>query len=33
VGRDGYLKAAYPSAVEPTDPLIIGAIEKELGGA
>ena len=33
VGRDGYLRAAYPSAVEPTDALIIGAIEKELGGA
>jgi glutathione peroxidase len=33
VGRDGYLRAAYPSAVEPTDPMIIAAIEKELDGA
>jgi glutathione peroxidase len=33
VGRNGYLKSAYPSAVEPTDPLIIAAIEKELAGA
>ena len=33
VGRDGYLKAAFASAVEPTDPLLIAAIEKELSGA
>ena len=30
VGRDGYLKAGFTSAVEPTDPRIIAAIEKEL---
>ena len=30
VGRDGYLKAGFASAVEPTDPLIVAAIEKEL---
>jgi len=33
VGRDGYLKAGFSSAVEPTDPLIIAAIERELAGA
>jgi glutathione peroxidase len=33
VGRDGQLKAAFPSAVEPTDPLVIAAIETELAGA
>lgn len=32
IGRDGQLKAAFPSAVEPTDPLVIAAIEKELTG-
>jgi glutathione peroxidase len=31
VGRDGRLKAAFPSAVEPTDARMIAAIEKELG--
>jgi glutathione peroxidase len=31
IGRDGYLKAAFTSAVEPTDPRIVAAIEKELG--
>jgi glutathione peroxidase len=31
IGRDGYLKAGFTSAVEPTDPRIIAAIEKELG--
>ncbi|MGA7581679.1 MAG: glutathione peroxidase [Pseudolabrys sp.] len=31
--RDGYLKAAFNSAVEPTDPIIIAAIEKELTAA
>ena len=33
IGRDGQLKAAFASAVEPTDPLLIAAIEKELAGA
>ena len=33
IGRDGQLKAAFPSAVEPTDPVVIAAIEKELAGA
>jgi glutathione peroxidase len=33
IGRDGQLKAAFPSAVEPTDPLVITAIERELTGA
>jgi glutathione peroxidase len=33
VGRDGQLKAAFPSAVEPTDPLVITAIERELADA
>jgi glutathione peroxidase len=30
VGRDGHLKGAFPSVVEPSDPQITGAIEKEL---
>jgi glutathione peroxidase len=30
VGRDGYLKAGFTSAIEPTEPRIIAAIEKEL---
>lgn len=30
VGRDGRLKAAFPSAVEPMDARVIAAIEKEL---
>jgi glutathione peroxidase len=30
IGRDGYLKAAFTSAVEPTEPRIITAIEREL---
>ena len=30
VGRDGYLKAGFTSALEPTDPRIVAAIEKEL---
>ena len=30
VGRDGYLKASFTSAIEPNDPRIIAAIEKEL---
>jgi len=32
IGRDGQLKAAFPSSVEPTDPLVIAAIEQELAG-
>jgi len=32
IGRDGSLKAGFSSAVEPTDPLIIVAIERELVG-
>ena len=30
VGRDGHIVAAFPSEVEPTDPRVIMAIEKEL---
>jgi glutathione peroxidase len=30
VGRDGRLRAVFPSAVEPTDARVIAAIEKEL---
>jgi len=30
VGRDGYLKASFTSALEPTDTAIVVAIEKEL---
>jgi glutathione peroxidase len=33
IGRDGQLKAACPSAVEPTDPPVVAAIERELAGA
>lgn len=33
IGRDGYLKAAFPSAVDPTDPRLVVAIEKELMAA
>jgi glutathione peroxidase len=33
IGRDGYLKAAFTSAVEPTGPLIVAAVERELGAA
>jgi glutathione peroxidase len=32
IGRDGRLKAAFTSAVEPTDPKVIAAIESELAG-
>ncbi len=32
VGRDGRLKASFTSAVEPTDPKVIAAIENELSG-
>ena len=31
IGRDGYLKAGFTSAIEPTDPRVIAAIETELG--
>lgn len=31
LGRDGRIVASFGSAVEPTDPRIIAAIEKELG--
>jgi glutathione peroxidase len=30
IGRDGHIAAAFPSAVEPNDPRVIAAIEKEL---
>jgi glutathione peroxidase len=30
IGRDGHLKAGFTSAVEPADPRIVAAIEKEL---
>jgi glutathione peroxidase len=30
IGRDGHIVAAFPSEVEPTDPRVIMAIEKEL---
>jgi glutathione peroxidase len=33
VGRNGQLKAAFPSAIEPTDPLVVAAIETELAGS
>ena len=33
VGHDGYLKAGFSSAVEPTDPLVIAAVERELTAA
>src|SRR5471032_333616 len=33
IGRDGRLKAGFGSAVEPTDPAVIAAIEKELASA
>jgi glutathione peroxidase len=32
IGRDGHLKAAFTSAVEPNDPHLIAAIEQELAG-
>jgi glutathione peroxidase len=32
IGRDGHLKAAFTSAVEPSDPRLIAAIEQELAG-
>jgi len=33
IGRDGTLKASFVSAVEPTDPRVIAAIEQELAAA
>jgi glutathione peroxidase len=30
VGRDGHLAAAFPSAVEPTDPRLVTAVAREL---
>jgi glutathione peroxidase len=33
IGRDGQLKAGFASAVEPDDPRVIMAIERELAGA
>jgi glutathione peroxidase len=30
IGRDGHIAASFASAVEPTDPRVIAAIEKEL---
>jgi glutathione peroxidase len=33
IGDDGRIAAVFPSAVEPTDPRVVAAIEKELAGA
>ena len=33
VGRDGTLRAAFATQVEPTDPRVIGAVVAELGAA
>jgi glutathione peroxidase len=33
IGRDGHIAASFPSAVEPTDPRVIAAIEKELASS
>jgi len=32
IGRDGHLKAGFASAMEPTDPRLIAAIEQEFPG-
>jgi glutathione peroxidase len=32
IGRDGHIAAVFSTPVEPTDPRVIAAIEKELGG-
>lgn len=32
IGRDGTLRASFTSTVEPTDPRVIAAIEKEIAG-
>ena len=31
IGRDGHIAASFPSQVEPTDPKVLAAIDKELG--
>jgi len=31
IGRDGHVVATFPAEVEPTDPRVIGAIERALG--
>ncbi len=31
IGRDGHIAASFPSQVEPTDPKLLAAIDKELG--
>ena len=31
VGRDGHIAAVFSTQVEPTDPRVIAAIERELG--
>ena len=33
VGREGHIVASFPSTVEPTDPRLVSAIEKELVSA
>jgi len=33
IGRDGHIAASFATAVEPTDPKVVAAIEKELGRA
>ena len=33
IGRDGYLKAAFTSAVEPTDPLVDRRDRDRIGGS
>src|SRR5690349_7050272 len=31
IGRDGHIAASFPSQVEPTNPKVLAAIDKELG--
>jgi glutathione peroxidase len=31
IGRDGHIAASFPSQVEPTDPKVLAAIDRELG--
>ena len=33
IGRNGLIAASFPSEIEPTDPRVIAAIEKELCSA
>jgi glutathione peroxidase len=33
VGRDGHIAAVFATAIEPTDPRVLAAIERELTGA